>query len=419
MKLRILMGVSVITILAALALPTQCMAQKNNNKLPYYTVRDLGTLGGTDSLAGGISNSGWVEGWSALPDGTERAVVWHNGMITNLGTLGGPNSSAGWTPSNSGEVGGVSDNTTPDPNGEDFCGFGTGLECVPFFWRNDVMTPLPLLGGNNGYAAGVNNRGQVAGQAENNTPDAGCASIGGYYQVLPVVWENGEVQSLRMISGDSDAAAWGINDWGQAVGGSGTCPTSYHAVLWQFGKATDLGNLGGTTNNVGYAINNWGQIVGFSGRADNTTHAFLWQWGVMTDLGTLPGDVYSEGDGINDWGQVAGGSEDASGNSRAFIWQNGVMTDLNTLIPPNSPLYLLWASGGINDQGQIVGYALVISTGDIHAFLLTPSYGQGAGESAATAARQRPNVTLPENVRKRLQRRARFGRPKGEWVTPR
>jgi len=124
----------------------------------------------------------------------------------------------------------------------------------------------------------------------------------------------------------------------------------------------------------------------------------------MTDLGTLTGDVSSSGDGINDWGQVVGGSYSASGGSRAYIWQNGVMTDLNTLIPPNSPLDLLEASGTINDSGQIAGIAMVISTGETHAFLATPTMGDWA-------ISERPNIVLPENVRKLVQqlRRGRFG----------
>ena len=45
MKLKLLACVTAITILAVLALPTQCLAQ--GQKLPHYTVVDLGTLGGT------------------------------------------------------------------------------------------------------------------------------------------------------------------------------------------------------------------------------------------------------------------------------------------------------------------------------------------------------------------------------------
>ena len=65
----------------------------------------------------------------------------------------------------------------------------------------------------------------------------------------------------------------------------------------------------------------------------------------MRDLGTLPGDVASVANGINSKGQVLGGSVDMDENSRAFLWQNGVMTDLNTLIPADSPLFLIVASG--------------------------------------------------------------------------
>src|SRR5215469_18920794 len=109
-------------------------------------------------------------------------------------------------------------------------------------------------------------------------------------------------------------------------------------------------------NNIAFDINNQGQVVGLSGLpGDTTVHAFLWQKGIMTDLGTLPGDVASEGDAINSKGQVVGGSADMDGNARAFLWQNGVMTDLNTLIPADSPLFLIEATGTINSRGQIAG----------------------------------------------------------------
>jgi probable HAF family extracellular repeat protein len=131
----------------------------------------------------------------------------------------------------------------------------------------------------------------------------------------------------------------------------------------------------------------------------------------MTDLGTLPGDVSSDADGINSKGQIVGGSFTAT-TSRAYLWQGGVMTDLNTLIPSSSPLYLLEATGTINSKGQIAGIALVISTGEVHAFLATPGNDKTADENAAAAVggetTERPTITLPENVLKLLEQRRHF-----------
>ena len=160
-------------------------------------------------------------------------------------------------------------------------------------------------------------------------------------------------------------------------------------------------------HNVAVDINNQGQVVGTAGLpadTDSSFHAFLWQNDVLTDLGTLPGDVGSSGDGINSKGQVVGGSFDVDGNFRAFLWENGVMMDLNTLIPADSPLFLLEATGTINSRGQIAGIALQISTGELHAFLATPSTGGFASESATLGETSRgPKVVLPENVRKMLR----------------
>ena len=249
-------------------------------------------------------------------------------------------------------------------------------------------------------------------------PDPTCAPphVLGFEAVL---WEHGQVkQQFPTVSGDLDGFANAINDHGQAVGGTGNCEQDYsdqpqHAVLWENSAATDLGNLGGTTNNLATDINNQGQVVGKSNvSGDTTSHAFLWQNGEITDLGTLAGDFSSQANAINSEGQLVGFSCDASGNCRAFLWQNGVMTDLNTLTAANSPLYALEAIE-INARGMITGYALQLSTGQIHAFLATPMTDDAA-DAATPAVRgessESPKITIPENIRKLLQQKRGFGR---------
>jgi probable HAF family extracellular repeat protein len=422
MKLKTLVFATALTLLAALVLPTLCLAQAHNQKFPNYTVIDLGTLdGGTFSLAGGISNSGWIEGLATQSDGTEHAVLWRKGVMTDLGTLGGPNSAAAFPPSNSGDAAGTAETGAVDPYLENFCDFEDNLICLPFYWnhRTKSMTTLPTLGGNNGQAAGVNNNEQAAGFAENTIPEPTCVGIGTsqYFQIEPVVWTKGRIRQLPTFPGDPDGEAYAINDWGQATGWSGPCLYTVHALLWQNGRAINLGHLGGNYA-TGTGINEWGQVAGSSTLpGDQVQHAFLWSWGTLTDLGTLPGDAYSSADGVNDWGQVAGASEDVYGDIRAFLWQNGVMVDLNTLIPPDSPLYLLDANGGINDEGQIVGYAYVLSTGQVHAFLATPVWGAGKDQDL-NINRTVPRVTLPENVRKLMQQHMRLQQPKAGPTLP-
>jgi probable HAF family extracellular repeat protein len=124
---------------------------------------DLGTLGGTFSFAVGMNNKGQVVGFSALPGDIVHAFLWRKGLMTDLGTLGGRDSAASF-PAESGEVSGVSDTSTPDPNGEDFCSFGTHLICLPFLWQHGAMTSLPTLGGSNAVANSNNDRVQVVGR---------------------------------------------------------------------------------------------------------------------------------------------------------------------------------------------------------------------------------------------------------------
>jgi probable HAF family extracellular repeat protein len=413
-------------LLAVLAVPLTAAAQDTpprTHPADHYTVTDLGTLeGGTFSQPFFINRYGLVSGSSTLPDGTQHAALWLEELKVDIGVpgLGGPNSIA-FGDNERFQSAGEAETSTPDPNGEDFCGFATHLTCLPFLWQDGGMIQLPTLGGNNGVAMAISNRGEVAGFAENSTPDPGCPAP----QVLhfkPVLWAKGVIHKLPTFGGDPDGVAQEINDKGEVVGGSGTCATfnpnlffnlvPVHALLWEKGKAIDLGNLGGKTGqaggNIALDINNRGQVVGNSDLPGDTTfHAFLWTRRTgMQDLGTLSGDVASLSVGINDAGSVVGASLDASFNPRAFLWEKGLMTDLNTLIVGDSPLYLL-SGCSINSRGEITGLGLT-STGEIHTYLAAPTHGVATSESTSPDVMSRR--ILSDDARKLLPQPLRFGR---------
>src|SRR5271169_5564933 len=95
-----------------------------------YVVIDLGTLGGSFSLAYGINDNGQIDGFSTLPgDNVVHSFLYNHGAMTDLGTLGGPNSQSFANLNNATQVAGYAETSISDPNGEDFCGFGTNLIC--------------------------------------------------------------------------------------------------------------------------------------------------------------------------------------------------------------------------------------------------------------------------------------------------
>lgn len=401
-------------ITASARLAGQQLTEQREAKAQGYAVIDLGTLGGSFSFGGGVNEQGWVNGESSLQgDQIQHAFLWRNGGMVDLQTLGGPNSASGYTLNDAGVVAGGSETSTLNPLGYQFCDFDgfsdvPPHDCVPFTWKNGVMTQLPLLQdqygqtGNNGTAQQANNRKEMAGVSENTLLDPTCSSP--TLQQRPVVWKNGEVYELTLLSGDLNGVTTGINEYQQIVGfaGTGQCANEFfHAMLWENGTPTDLGNLGGINNNQAQFINNRRQVVGLSDLSgDLTGHAFLWQDGVMADLGTLPGDTSSAGFAISDRGPIVGQSCDANVNCRAFLWQDGVMTDLNALTSSDSPLYLVVAYG-INSRGDITGLGIT-STGEAHAYLAIPGWGNVGG------AEFKPS--RPQSLHNFLQRRLYGGK---------
>jgi probable HAF family extracellular repeat protein len=388
-----------------------------------YKVQDLGVQHPDDlGMAMGLNNYGWTENMEQLLDpfsvslsahlvqGTVRISIGE--LNLGLGTLGGKNSSINWNGINDpGEAVGMSETSVPDPNGEDICGFGTHLTCLPFRWRNGVMSALPTVGGNNGQASAINNSGQIVGYAENGIVDSTCPPDTTNNRIdLPVLWEKGKAQALPTVGSDPDGVAFGINNLGQAVGYSGTCTAANYAVLWENGTATPLQDLG-DPGAIAYAINSHGQIVGQAVNSDGTALAALWQNNTVTSLGgLLPGDVASFATSINNRGQVVGSSFNSNNSwSHGLIWQNGVMTDLNTLFPASSHLFVISASN-INESGQIAGMAVAMTgphAGNIvHAFLATP-VDENLGKSIADVVGTHPEINLPAaHVGKQLSPRS-------------
>jgi probable HAF family extracellular repeat protein len=336
-----------------------------------YTVTDLGTLGGTNSLAQGINGSGQVVGYAyTTGDGayhafrtTANAPI--NPATDDLGTLGGTISFAQGI-NGSGQVVGYATIT-----GETAAHAFRTAANSPI---NPATDDLGTLGGANSFALGINGSGQVVGYAYTTGDGAYHA-----FRTTANAPINPATDDLGSLGG-TISFAQGINGSGQVVGhaytfGDGAAHAFRTAANSPINPATDdLGTLGGT-NSFAMGVNGSGQVVGYAYTTGAVgPHAFQTAANApinpaMDDLGTL-GGTYSVASGINASSQVVGYATTTGDIAQhAFLYSSGVMHDLNSLIPSGSGWELLLANG-INDAGQIVGAGTV--NGQTHAFLLTP-----------------------------------------------
>jgi len=377
------------------ATPTQVVAQVSPPGFAHYDVYTLpNPAGGTNAEGNSINVENVVAGFATLPGNTVmHAAFWRNGANGHdMGTLGGPNSAVAWPNRNDrGVFAGIAETAKAQPNGETwscaaavfFLAPPTGNVCLGFRWEGGHMTALPTLGGDNGFATGINNRGQIVGWAENSIHDPSCASP----QVLQfeaVLWgpKNNEFQQLPPYQSDPDGAATAINNEGQVVGISGLCGSAVggasaeHMLLWDNNRVVNLPTLGGAYWNTPMDINENGDVTGFSDLPGDSVaapnfNAFIWtRKNGTANLGTLSGDNVSEGLGINDQDQVVGVSFPSG---HAFIWQRGTIIDLNTLIPRNASVILTDAQE-INDEGVITGQAQAKNGSTLYAFVAIPKF---------------------------------------------
>src|SRR5947208_110752 len=383
--------------------PAQAQGPQAVKAKTQYQVSNLPGLGGTSSGGNSINDQTWVAGYSRLTgDQTRHAALWRSGVLADLNTLGGPNSSVTWNVKNTqGVIVGISQTATPEPRGElwssyNFYGppFRSGYINLGFVWENNQMRALPNFpGGNNGFATGANNLRQAVGWAENGVEDTERCVSPQVFQFRPAMWSLGppdQIHELPLITGDSSGAATAINDNGQIVGISGICDqavgrhTAKHAVLWENGTVTDIyPDAPAPWWNTPTAINQHGDVVGFAGDSTdvegNILHAFIWTKDngiqVLKPLrGRIPQHVDSEAYGINEAGQVVGVSCAADQvDCRAVIWNHGVYpTDLNDPDLKGSYSGFLASAKDINNKGEITGRAIDPNTSALIAYLAVP-----------------------------------------------
>jgi probable HAF family extracellular repeat protein len=332
---------------------------------------DLGALPGPNSSApswvnaqgalAGVSENGITDTLTGYIEG--RAVLWMHGQTIDLGTLGGNESSANGM-NDRGQVVGVAANTIPDS----YSMAGWGTQTRTFLWQDGHMQDLGTLGGPDSLANTVNNRGQVAGWSYTSSISN---PVTGVPPFDPFLWQDNHMQDLGTLGG-TQSYVNSLNDRGEVVGQSNLAgDQTYHPFLWDGHALRDLGTLGG---NNGFAnwINDAGDVVGrgdLPGR--QTHHAFLWRHGVMRDLGTLPGQTCSTAYGVNRWDQVVGNTGICGvGGGPPFLWQHGVLYDLPSLVAPSA--LQVTEANVINDLGEIAGNG-VFPNGEQHVYLMVPT----------------------------------------------
>ena len=329
-KSRMFTNIIAMTLFAAMVMPVCVLAQGNaaqeqkeeKHEHHHYKLIDMGTLGGpntfpqgTASLAINSRGLAVAQAETSIPEPfapnclqppeclAARTITWQNGVQTDLGALPGVgNSSVPLWLNDQGTIVGISENGVIDPL--------TGSpEIRAVRWKGGKILDLGTLGGNAGYANAINNRGQVAGYALNNTPDSDANGLVVDFpalffpattQVRAVLWQDGVIHDLGTLGTGNDAVAIFVNERGQVAGVSFTdtilnasgVPTQ-DPFFWDDGKMVDIGNLGGTHRvptpdeqprpGCGHFDSCWGSnepcvLLGQEGRAEGSRHL---AWGAF------------------------------------------------------------------------------------------------------------------------------------------
>jgi probable HAF family extracellular repeat protein len=281
-----------------------------------WRLSDLELLpGGRHGSAVAVNDEGVVVGTSDTADDTRHAVLWREGRITDLGTLGGWHSE----PSDLNRHGVVIGSSELRP--------GRQGGSHPFIWRDGRMTDLCTLGAAPGFvAAAINDDGWVVGSSDTEPANVTHA----------FVWKAGEMSDLgALVRGVYQrSGACDIDNEGRIVGGATVDGMNTVPVMWENGQIRRLTERYGRAT----AINSQGEVVVSAG-----SESFVWSRDHLTVIGPLRGAMSVEADGIDRQGRMLGHAD-----GQSFIWHREQFEWLPNPITGRS------AARAISDNGRFV-----------------------------------------------------------------
>lgn len=338
----------------------------NNRRALFYDgtrIVDLGTLGGSFAIAGGLNNVGQVVGASYLPgdppgtpevDPYQHPFVWsrNTGMI-DLGTPGGSNrSGAGWINDRGQVAGGYTVLNTA----------GRSFRWTPGYGFEYIGVLPGSTGDPYAYAIpyDMNENGLVTGVASNADRDQ-----------RGFVWtrKTGIIELATFGGSFSNAGLANARD--QVVGAASLPDNHGHAFIWDVRNGQqDLGVTGAATDSFPMAINDRSEVVGGLTYSLEQQRGFYWTRATgLFDIGTLGGIQATPFD-INDKGQAVGRSTIRSEVAHAFLWtRKGGMVDLNKRLRHAPAGLVLDTALLISNNGSIV------ATSNAGLILLKPDCG--------------------------------------------
>lgn len=321
---------------------------------PKFRVTDLGTLGGANSIAYSINNSGAIVGSSTDGSNLTKPFIFQDGSMSELPT--------------SGQIG----IARCINDAGDICGQVGGFlftTATPVVWLSggapiqlgNILDPDSGLAFYNGVARSINNLNFVTGEYSDGVHQYSFTQEVGYAGVRTSV-------PSGATSDGGEAVSNSLSVIGTYTNGSST-----RGFLKPYGLAPiSLPTLGGTISRFHGANNTY--AVGEATILGNVAR-FAVRWsssGGIESLGTLGSSLSIANAIAPNLNLIVGMSNDSSGLSQAIAYDdtNGFY-DLNSVREDSDPNIRLVEARAVNDNYNIVGNG--IFNGAAHAFLAQPA----------------------------------------------
>jgi probable HAF family extracellular repeat protein len=356
---------------------------------PAYEIIDLGTLGGSYSYAYDINNSGQIVGYATNSSNVQRAFLYANGTMQDLGTLKANNSGSSVAQgiNDQGQIVGVADSDSP-------------VGQAGFLYTNlmTALSPLPVSSTDFEYidkAGAINDNGDVAvtywvrtaGATPSDTARLGVRAANGTLSLSPYLSYSPTASQLLVL---------GIDSAGSVLGRGPEPQASYGYYLLKNDQLFDVGYCSsdspGAPCRPAYSINDNGEVAS-SYRWNDT---YMCQT-LFLECGPGFGDIESYGQFISLAADNSIITTRVPGSDRIDLISNsgeivGVYNERYFVRPENGPNFYLedvadasaweWNNPrtypfgipavrfyGSNDRGDFVGYAKT-AAGQRHAVLV-------------------------------------------------